>query len=109
MTPLRTACLFAVIASLLLLGQSCVRKPFACFSTIPVADSIKVNVPVTFSAACSLNANDFNWQFYNNQDSVEFGQTVIKTFKDTGSVQVYLLVTAGLNSSGYTKTITVKP
>ena len=94
---------------LLLIVQSCSKEPVACFTTTPNMDSIHVNQPVVFNANCSIYAGSYNWQFYNNTDSIDFTPTVTKVFKDTGSVQVYLLVTWGNNYAGITQYITVMP
>ena len=99
-----------VIAGILILAiQSCSKTPIACFSTTPDMDSIHVNQPVTFNANCSVYAGSYNWQFYNNVDSIAFNSIVTKTFKDTGTVQVYLLITYGNQYAGVTKNIVVRP
>jgi hypothetical protein len=100
----------AVVSGLVALGvQSCSKTPIACFSTTPNQDSIHVNDTVIFNAYCSVFAGSYNWQFYNNQDSVAFTPIVTKVFKDTGSVDVYLLVTSGNNYAGSDQTIKVLP
>ena len=109
MIKLKSGFLLFGVMAFIFLTQSCVKKPFACFSTIPPEDSIYKNIPVFFTAACTDNGDDFNWQLYNIPDSVYFGRSFTTTFKDTGIVNVYLLVVTGGNSSGYTKNITVKP
>jgi hypothetical protein len=98
----------AVIAVIMTI-QSCSKTPVACFTTTPNMDSIHVNQPVVFNANCSIFAGSYNWQFYDNPDSIAFTPTVTKVFKDTGSVQIYLLVTWGNNYAGTTQTITVLP
>jgi len=89
--------------------QSCSKTPIACFNTTPGMDSIHVNQPVVFDAGCSIYAGSYNWQFYNNVDSIAFTRTVTKVFKDTGTVQVYLLITYGNQYAGETQNITVLP
>ncbi len=89
--------------------QSCSKTPIACFTTSIDADSIHVNQTVTFDATCSIYADSYNWQFYNNVDSIAFTPTVTKTFTDTGTVNIYLLVTSGNHYAGYTQNIKVKP
>jgi len=98
---------FAAIG--LLIIQSCSKTPIACFTTTPGMDSIHVNTPVIFDARCSVYAGSYNWQFYNNVDSIAFTPTVTKTFKDTGTVDVYLLVTWGNQYAGETQNIVVQP
>jgi hypothetical protein len=99
-----------VVAGIMALAfQSCSKTPIACFSTTPAMDSIHVNTPVVFDARCSVYAGSYNWQFYNNVDSIAFTPTVTKTFKDTGTVEVYLLVTWGNQYAGLTQNITVQP
>ena len=89
--------------------QSCKRTPIACFSTTPDMDSIHVRQTVTFNAYCSVYAGSYNWQFYNNVDSIAFTPIVTKVFKDTGTVQVYLLITDANEFAGITQNITVLP
>ena len=98
-----------VAVTLALSVQSCSKTPIACFNTTPNIDSIHVNMPVVFDARCSVFAGSYNWQFYNNPDSIAFTPTVTKYFKDTGTVQVFLLVTWGNNYAGVTQNITVLP
>ncbi len=97
--------LFAAVAGF----TSCGHAPNACFASSINEDSIHVNQAVTFNAACTSNGDGFNWQFYGNEDSVEFGSIVTKAFPDTGSVNVYLLVTNGKKSSSVTRDIRVIP
>ena len=94
---------------LILLAQSCSKTPVACFTTSIDPDSIHVHQTVTFNATCSVFAGSYNWQFYNNVDSIAFTPTVTKTFNDTGTVNVYLLVTSGNNYAGVTRDIKVLP
>ena len=89
--------------------QSCARKPFACFKTDVDEDSIHINQPVTFSAECSSNTEEYFWEFYDNLDSIEFEATVTKAFKDTGSVKVTLSVANGNKIASSTKYFQVKP
>ena len=106
----RKTVLTGVVAGIMMLAvQSCSKTPVACFGTNVSMDSIHVNVPVIFDARCSVNADSYNWQFYNNRDSIAFTPVVTKTFKDTGTVNVYLLVTSGSKFAGVTANIVVKP
>ncbi len=98
------------IAGVMILAvQSCSKTPVACFNTSVSLDSIHVNQQVTFNANCSVNADSYNWQFYNNQDSIAFTSIVTKVFKDTGTVNVYLLVTGGRTAAGANVNIKVQP
>jgi hypothetical protein len=94
---------------MLLIIQSCSKTPIACFNTTPGMDSIHVNTPVIFNANCSVFAGSYNWQFYDNPDSIAFTPIVTKVFKDTGTVEVYLLITSGNQYAGVTQDITVLP
>lgn len=94
---------------LLLLTQSCGKQPYPCFTTNPDKDDIRVNQPVTFSPYCSTNAEEYFWQFYDNDDSIEFQPIVVKYFKDTGEVKVALDVTNGNKYARATDIIYVKP
>src|ERR1035437_7110033 len=95
-----------LIAGIVLLGaQACSKTPIACFNTTPSLDSIHVNQPVIFNAGCSALADRYNWQFYNNPDSIACTPIVTKIFKDTSTVNVYLLVTNGGNYAGVTSNI----
>ena len=99
-----------IIAGLIVMAvQACSKTPVACFNTTPPLDSIHVNQVVTFNATCSFSADSYNWQFYNNADSTAFTPVVSKVFKDTGTVNVYLLVTSGSNDAGVNTNITVLP
>jgi PKD repeat protein len=89
--------------------QACVKKPFACFRADVPEDSIRTNQLVTFNALCSSNAADYFWEFYDHTDSVNFSQTVQKTFYDTGQVKVFLMVTNGNKQSSITRTIRINP
>lgn len=99
---------FALLA-LFALIQSCGKQPFACFNTNPEMDDIHVGQKVTFSPYCSTNDKEYFWQFYGNDDSIEFQQVVVKYFKDTGEVKVSLDVANGNKSARVTETIVVKP
>lgn len=106
----RKMLVMAVIAGIMILAiQSCTKTPIACFNTTPGPDSIHVNQPVVFDARCSIFAGSYNWQFYNNPDSIAFTPTVTKTFTDTGTVNVYLLVTWGNQYAGVEQNIKVLP
>ena len=99
-----------LVAVLIVLAvQSCSKTPVACFNTTPPLDSIHVNQTVTFNGTCSIFADGYNWQFYNNTDSTAFTPVVTKVFKDTGSVNVYLLVTSGNQFAGVNTSIKVQP
>ncbi|MDB5282506.1 MAG: hypothetical protein JWO06_1581 [Bacteroidota bacterium] len=89
--------------------QSCTKSVFACFSTDANVDSLHINRTVTFNANCSTNGDEFFWEFNNNPDSTNFGSVVTKTFRDTGTLNVYLLVVNGNRSSSSTQTLNVKP
>jgi PKD repeat protein len=45
----------------------CSRTPVACFTLDRAQDSLQVNVDVTFTAVCSDDAEEFNWNFGDNQ------------------------------------------
>jgi len=99
-----------LVLGILLGGLSaCNKQPVACFNTTPAMDSIHINQPVIFDATCSINAGSYNWQFYDNTDSVNFTPVVTKVFKDTGTVNVYLLIVSGNNYAGDNVNITVLP
>ncbi len=93
----------------LLLSQSCGKQPYPCFTTNPSEDNIHANQPISFSPYCSTNGKEFFWQFYANDDSIEFSPVVIKYFKDTGYVEVSLDVTNGNKFARVTDKIYVKP
>jgi hypothetical protein len=106
----RKMLLAVVVTGIIALGvQSCSKTPIACFTTTPNMDSIHVNDTVIFNANCSVFAGSYNWQFYNNQDSVAFTAIVTKVFRDTGKVDVYLLVNDGNNFADVDQTILVLP
>jgi hypothetical protein len=100
---------FLSFITLLLLVQSCGRQPYACFRTEPEEDNIHVHQPVTFRANCSTGADSYFWEFYDKEDSTEYGFSVTKTFKDTGEVKVFLLVVGGGKTSSTQTYIKVKP
>ncbi len=100
--------LIVVVAALFLI-QSCKGKPFACFSTEPDEDNLHVNQPITFRANCSTNADTYYWEFYDKEDSTEYGFSVTKTFADTGEVKVFMLVVGGGKTSATERYITIRP
>ena len=100
--------LVVVVSVLVLLLQACGKKPVPCFDTYPDKENIHINQQVTFSAYCTNNGNDYYWQFYNNEDSIEFGPVVTKYFKDTGTVKVSLTATNANKSAIYTDYILVR-
>ncbi len=99
----------ALVAGVIMLAvQSCSKTPVACFNTTPPLDSIHINQPIIFDANCSTLADAYYWQFYNNTDCTAFTPLVTKYFKDTTTVNVYLLVTNGGNFAGVTYNIVVQ-
>lgn len=94
---------------LLLAMAGCTTKPYACFRTEPEEEDIHVNQPVVFRANCSSGADSFFWEFYDKEDSTEYGFSVTKTFTDTGEVKVFLLVVGGGKTSSTERYITIKP
>jgi hypothetical protein len=105
----KTAFITGVIVACCVMASSCNKSPFACFTTDVNADSIRVGHPVTFNAGCSENAGDYDWKFYNNDDSIFFGRTITKTFKDTGTVNVYLLIVGGNKTTSTSQDFRVNP
>ncbi len=93
----------------LLATAACSRRPYACFRTEPEEEDIHVNQPVTFRANCSSGADSYFWEFYDKEDSTEYGFSVTKTFADTGEVKVFLLVVGGGKTSSTERYIKVKP
>ena len=89
--------------------QSCGKTPLPCFTTDVDIDSIHVYQPVTFLTVCTRDGKDFSWEFYDNDDSIEFGRVVVKSFPDTGNVKVYLQVTNGNKIASTSKIIRVLP
>ena len=85
------------------------RRPFACFRTDVDPDSIYVGQPVTFTASCSSNSNDYFWEFYDNEDSSYQGYSVTITFYQPGDVSVFLLTANNNTTSSTTDVIKVKP
>jgi hypothetical protein len=98
---------FVLLISMLI--ESCTKRPFACFRTNVNEDSVHINQPVFLNASCSSNTNDYFWEFYNNTDSVEWTEEVTKTFKDTGYVNVYLLVVSGNKSASTSRVLHIIP
>lgn len=85
------------------------KRPFACFRTDVDPDSIYVGKPVTFTASCSSNSNDYFWEFYDNEDSSYQGYSVTMTFYQPGDVSVFLLTANNNTTSSTTDVIKVKP
>jgi hypothetical protein len=88
---------------------ACTRAPFACFRTDVAEADIHVNQPVTFSAYCSSGAGSYFWEFYDKEDSTEYGFSVTKTFATPGDVKVFLLVVGNGKTSSTERYITVQP
>jgi hypothetical protein len=105
----KTLFLFFLFGVYLFTIYSCAKTPVPCFRTDVDIDSIHVHQPITFSTVCTRDGSDFNWEFYGNGDSIEFGPVVVKSFPDTGNVKVYLLVLNGKKSSSITSTIHILP
>lgn len=89
--------------------ESCGPKPFACFVTEPEEDNIHVGDTVTFRAACSTNAHDYFWEFYDKDDSTDYGFMVKRVFNQPGEVKVFLLITGKGKTSSTERYIEVKP
>ena len=110
---MRKGILIAVIFFILaFVFQSCSKTPGACFTVNGqfMQDTVHANQVDTFNASCSSSTNDFNWQFYNNPDSINFGPIIIKTLKDTPTVvNVFLFVTNGNDYNSYSQDIHVVP
>lgn len=94
-------------ALFLLLVTGCGRRPFACFEYEP--KEIHVNQPVVFTGFCSSNADDFFWEFYDNEDSTFFGPTITMVFDSPGPVKVLLLVSNESKTAATDETIEVLP
>ncbi|MCS6933747.1 MAG: hypothetical protein NZM35_01175 [Chitinophagales bacterium] len=91
------------------LVAGCTRRPYACFRTQPPEDSIRVNVPVTFYASCSVNSNEYFWEFYDNPDSSYFGYSIQHTFYTPGKQKVFLMVAGYGKTASTIREIEVKP
>jgi PKD repeat protein len=89
--------------------SSCKKSTFACFDTLTDKNDIHVNVPVTFVATCSNNADSYFWEFGGNEDSTDYGYSVTRTFYTTGNVEVKLFVTGGVTIGAITNTYDIKP
>lgn len=99
-----------LLGMVLIAVNSCnTKRPFACYTTDVSPDSIYVGQPVTFTATCSSNGNDYFWEFYDNDDSTVFGYSVTMTFYQPGNVDVFLLVSNNSSTSSTSDVIKVKP
>lgn len=103
----KAVAIFSLFA--LVLVSSCGKHPFACFTTVPDEDSLRVNQPIMFNAACSTNGELFYWEFYDNEDSTFYDSPITMTFHDTGNVKVFLLITSGGKTSSTERVIHIKP
>lgn len=101
-------CLF-LIGVLLSTIPSCKKSTFACFEPLTDKDSIRVNIPVTFVAVCSYNADSYFWEFGGNEDSTDYGYSVTRTFYSPGNVDVKLFVTGTSEIGAVINTYNVKP
>jgi hypothetical protein len=100
---------FCFIVVVLLALSSCKKSTFACFEPLTDENNIRVNIPVTFVASCSNNADSYFWEFGGNEDSTDYGYSVTRTFYTTGNVDVKLFVTGGTTIGAITNTYNVKP
>lgn len=100
---------FILILALVMSASSCTQHAFACFTTEPDEDSLHVNQPVIFHAACSTGADAYYWELYNKEDSTFEGQPLTKVFKDTGHVHVFLLITSGGRTASTERDIFIRP
>jgi len=96
------------LVAMSLVYSSCKKNTFACFESNTDKDSIHVNIPVTFVAVCSYNADSYFWEFGGNEDSTDYGYSVTRTFYTPGNVDVKLFV-AGSTVSAAVNTYEVKP
>ncbi len=105
----QTIVLILVTGLLLSLVNSCGKHPFACFTTDVPEDSIHRFQTVTFNSACSTNGDGYFWELYGNEDSTFYGNTLTTAFKDTGTVKVFLLITAGGRTASTERYIKILP
>lgn len=103
----KAVAIFSLFA--LVLVSSCGKHPFACFTTEPDEEDLHVNQPVTFHAACSTNGTEFYWELYDNEDSTFYGDPLTVTFKDTGDVKVFLLISTGSKTASAERVIHINP
>jgi len=99
----------AIITLALFYVESCAPKPFACFIVEPDEENIHVGDSITFRASCTTGADAYFWEFYDKDDSTEYGFLTTRKFYQPGEVKVFLLVTGSGKTSATSRYITVKP
>lgn len=96
-----------VFVFLVVLLTSCSKTPGPCFEVQTEADSIRVGKSVTFDAGCSIDVDNYNWDFGNGLGGYDI---VISTVFD--SIKTYKVTMVGTNggkSSATSKEIVVLP
>lgn len=87
--------------------SSCKKKPEPCFTIDKNLNALFVNVPLGFSASCSIDANEFSWNF--GDGTLATGQTATHTYINTGTYEVVLTATTTGRSESIARTIEIKP
>ena len=95
-------------ASAGLLGLSgCSKAPEACFVADKGSLSTKVNEEIQFSAACSTDADTYNWEY--GDGSGDSGAAVKHKYTRAGSYEVKLTARGSSKSATTTRTVTIAP
>jgi hypothetical protein len=92
---------------LLFVISACNKVPVACFEIKTPIDSIRVGKNIEFDAACSIDAQDYFWDFSNGLGgNTEY---IITQFDTAGTYNVTLVAARGSKTQKNSKDIIVKP
>lgn len=98
---------FLGLSFLLLTNSACNKVPVACFEVKTPIDSIRVGRDIAFDAACSIDAQDYFWDFSNGLGgNTEY---IVTQFDSAGIYQVVLVAARGVKTQKNTQEIVVKP
>ena len=87
--------------------SACNKVPVACFEIKTPVDSIRVGRNIEFDAACSIDAQDYFWDFSNGLGgNTEY---IVTQFDSAGVYQVVLVAARGVKTQKNAQEIVVKP
>ena len=92
--------IFGLLALIAIVAiSSCSSAPGACYiiEGQPNSDTIHRNVAYTFNGSCSADAHEYDWVFRGLSDSLGYGAVQTRTYPDSGTFDILMIVTNGNN------------
>lgn len=86
---------------------ACQKKPEPCFTLNRDLDSLFINQPILFNASCSIDANEYSWNFGDGIDTT--GEAVFHTYANPGTYDAILTAKTSGHSETISRTIEIKP